>query len=122
MGLAETLGIEVEEATPERVVVSLEITPDHHQPAGIMHGGVSLVLAETAASIGGNTASPDDKMPLGLEINANHVRPVEEGVLRAEGTPKHIGSTTHVWNIELKNEDDQLVSTSRCTLAIRPIE
>jgi uncharacterized protein (TIGR00369 family) len=79
---------------------------------------VSVVLAESAASVGGYLAAPDGHTAVGIEINANHVRSMREGRLTAVATPVHTGRTTHVWEIELTNEDDALICVSRCTLAI----
>jgi uncharacterized protein (TIGR00369 family) len=117
-GVAEVLGIELTEMSPERVVATMPVTSDHHQPFGLLHGGVSVVLAESAASVGGYLAAPDGHTAVGIEINANHVRSMREGRLTAVATPVHTGRTTHVWEIELTNEDDALICVSRCTLAI----
>lgn len=119
--LLETFGLSVDELSEELVTVSLEITPELHQPAGVMHGGISLVLAETAASMGADYASDDNQNVFGMEINANHLKPVESGRLRAEARPLHRGSTTHVWEVNLLNEDDDLVCRSRCTLSVKTL-
>jgi len=116
--IGAALPMTFEEASEERVVVTMEVTPLTHQPAGILHGGVSLVLAETAASTGAGINCPADKMPVGQEINANHIRPKATGMLRAVATPLHIGRTSHVWSVEIRDEADKLVCISRCTLAI----
>jgi uncharacterized protein (TIGR00369 family) len=107
-----------EEYTKERVVVTMEVTPRTHQPMGLLHGGVSLVLAETAASSGGGLNCPPGKMVVGQEINANHIRSKRTGTLRAVAEPLHIGRTSHVWSIEIRDEDGKLVCASRCTLAV----
>jgi len=116
--LGKTLGMEVVEAAPERVVISMPITPAHHQPFGYLHGGASVALAETVASIGGMLNAPPGKVVFGLEINANHVRSRRDGLLRAIGTPLHVGQTTQIWEIRIVGEDDKLVCISRCTLAV----
>ena len=117
--LMETLGIVITEATPERVVATMAVTPAHHQPYGILHGGASVALAETVASYG-STVSIDTsrQQAVGLEINANHVRPVREGTLTAVGTPLHKGRTTQLWSVEIRDEAGRLVCVSRCTLAL----
>ena len=117
--LLETLDIEVTEATPGRVVATMPVTSKVHQPFGILHGGASVVLAETVASIGA-TCSIDlnTQRAVGLEINANHVRAVRGGVLTGTAKPIHKGRSTHVWQIEIVNEEAKLVCTSRCTMAI----
>jgi len=117
--LMQTLGIVITEATPERVVATMRVTPAHHQPFGILHGGASVALAETVASYG-STVSIDTarRRAVGLEINANHVRSVTGGTLTATGTPLHRGRTTQIWSVEIRDEAGRLVCVSRCTLAI----
>lgn len=117
-GVAELLGIEIEDMGPKRVTATMPVTPDHHQPFGVLHGGVSVVLAESAASVGGHLAAPSGHTAVGIEVNANHVRPVREGQLTATATPLHAGSTTQVWTIKIHDAEDRLVCASRCTLAI----
>ena len=117
-GLARLLGIELTEASAERVAATMDVTPDHHQPFGYLHGGASVVLAETAASIGGHLAAAEGKTAFGMEINANHLRPVQEGTLRAEATPLHVGRTSQVWAVEIRDGGGRLVCVSRCTLAV----
>lgn len=118
-GVASLLDITLSEYGPERVVATMPVTPDHHQPFGVLHGGVSVVLAESVASVGGFLAAPDGHTAAGLEVNANHVRPVRDGRLVAVGTPLHTGRSTHVWDVKIRREaDETLVCVSRCTLAI----
>lgn len=117
--LLETLNITVTEAGPERVVATMPVTPRVHQPFGILHGGASVVLAETVASIGAASSIDLNKQhAVGLEINANHIRAVREGILTGIATPLHKGHSTHVWSVIINDEDGKLVCTSRCTLAI----
>ena len=95
---------------------------DHrtHQIFGILHGGASVVLAETLGSVASMLALPDPQKQraVGLEINANHVRSVKEGWVYGRVTPLHVGRTTHVWDIRITNEADKLVCVSRLTVAI----
>lgn len=113
------LGIKLVEATKDKIVATMSITPLHHQPMGYLHGGISLLLAETVASWGSIlNINTDQQMALGLEINANHLRPKRDGVLTAIGTPLHRGRTTHVWDIRITDESDKLVCISRCTVAV----
>jgi len=121
-GLSTTLGIELQELTPQRVVATMPVTPQHHQPFGFLHGGASVALAETVASIGSYLNCAPGKGAFGLEINANHVRPVRDGVLTATATPLHVGRTTHVWDVKITDECDRLVCVSRCTVAVVDIE
>lgn len=115
----EALDITFVEASKERVVATMSIGPHHRQPAGYLHGGVSVVLAETVASIASmmhiDVAS---QMAFGLEINANHVRPKRDGTLTGVATPLHLGKTTHVWDVRISDERDKLVCISRCTVAV----
>jgi uncharacterized protein (TIGR00369 family) len=114
-----TLGIDVTEATSACVVASMSVTPAHHQPYGILHGGASVALAETVASIGGCVSlDPERAYAVGVEINANHLRPVREGVLTATAKPLHKGRRTHVWAVEIRDARGRLVCVSRCTLAV----
>ncbi len=114
-----TLGIELVEATPERVVVEMEVTAAHHQPYGFLHGGVSVVLAETVMSVGAGLQAGPDRRVFGMEINANHMRPVRSGTVRCTGTPLHVGRTTQVWQAEVHDDRGRCVCVSRCTLAVR---
>ena len=114
-----TLGIEVTEFTRERVVATMPVTPKTHQPFGIMHGGVSVVLAETVASGGSYLfIDRDHQRAVGLEINANHIRSVSEGMVKAVGVPVHVGRTTIIWDIRIYDESEKLVCISRCTIAV----
>ena len=120
--LVKTLEIDVLEASPEKVVATMPVQPKVHQPFGLLHGGASVALAETVASIGAFLSVADQGlMAVGLEINANHLRGVRDGIVTATATPIHKGRTTQVWNIEIKDQNDKMVCISRCTLAIVPI-
>ena len=120
-GLADTLGIDVVELSATRVVATMPVDQRTRQPFGILHGGASLALAETVASLGA-TANIDRQefVAVGLEINANHLRAMQDGVVTATATPIHIGRTTQVWDIRIVDEADRPVCASRCTLAVRP--
>lgn len=118
--LMRFLGIEIVEANPEKVVLTMEVTPKVHQYVGIMNGGVSLYLAETAASVGVVASADLEKVtPVGIEINANHIRAVSKGMLTVTAVPIHQGSTLAVWKIDITNDRDKLVCTSRITLLIQ---
>lgn len=118
--LLQFLGVKIEVAEPERVVLTMEVTPKVHQYTGVMNGGVSLYLAETAASIGVVAGADLTKVtPLGIEINANHLRAVSRGILTVEAKPIYPGRTMSVWGIEITNDRGKLVCTSRITLLIQ---
>jgi 1,4-dihydroxy-2-naphthoyl-CoA hydrolase len=117
--LLSTLGIEIVEASKERVVGRMPVGPKVHQPFGLLHGGASVALAETVASTGGWMQVDQSKEGVvGLEINANHLRAKRDGMLTAIATPAHIGRRTHVWDVRITDEDGKLVCVSRCTLAV----
>lgn len=117
-GVAGLLDIELVDTGPDRVTATMPVTPRHHQPFGVLHGGVSVVLAESVASVGAYLAAPDGDTAVGIEVNANHIRSVREGRIVAVGTPLHTGRTTHVWEVKLHHEGEKLICVSRCTLAI----
>ncbi len=118
--LMAALGIEVTLATPERVEATMTVGGRVHQPFGILHGGASVALAETVASVGGTVSAGEGRRVVGLEINATHLRAKQDGVVTAVGTPLHQGRTTQLWSIEIRDEDGKLVCVSRCTLAVIP--
>lgn len=118
--MLQFLGVTIEVAEPERVVLKMPVTSKVHQYTGIMNGGVSVYLAETAASIGVVAGADLEKVtPVGIEINANHLRAVSKGVITVEATPIHQGRTMSVWKIEITNDRGKLVCTSRITLLIQ---
>lgn len=120
--LFRLLEIELAEATKERVVLKMPVTPRVHQYVGIMNGGISLVLAESAASIGAVMNTDLSKQTaVGIEINANHLRSVSKGVITATATPIYHGRTLSVWQVEIRNDRDKLICVSRCTIAIKPV-
>lgn len=120
-GLADVLGIEIVELTPGRVVATMPVDERTRQPFGILHGGASVALAETVASLGAvMNVDLERSTAVGLEINANHLRAKREGVVRATATPFHMGRSTQVWDIRIVDEENRAVCVSRCTLAIVP--
>ena len=117
--LVQTLEIEILEATKDRVVAKMPVQPKVSQPFGFLHGGASVALAETVASVGAYlNVVENGENAFGLEINANHVRPKRDGFVTATATPLHRGKSTHVWDIQITDEASKLVCVSRCTMAI----
>jgi 1,4-dihydroxy-2-naphthoyl-CoA hydrolase len=115
----EPLDIKIVEATLDHVTASMPVGPNQRQNVGYLHGGVSVVLAETVASIGSYLHIDQERqMTFGLEINANHVRPKREGTITATATLVHLGRTTHIWDIKIVDENGKLVCISRCTMAV----
>lgn len=122
-GLASALGIEIVELTPERVVATMPVDERTQQPYGLLHGGASVALAETVASLASIMNVDQQRFrAVGLEINANHIRAKSEGIVKGTATAIHIGRSTHVWNIEIVDEQERLVCISRCTVAIIPAQ
>jgi uncharacterized protein (TIGR00369 family) len=118
--LMRFLGVDIVEATAERVVLTMEVTPKVHQYVGIMNGGVSLYLAETAASIGVVANADLTKVtPVGVEINANHLRAVSKGVLTVEAKPIYPGRSMSIWQIDISNDKGKLVCTGRCSILLQ---
>jgi len=121
--LADTLGIELRELTAERVVATMPVDERTRQPFGILHGGASVALAETLASLGGTMNVDLERFTVvGVEINANHIRAKKDGVVTGTGTPIHVGRSTQVWEIRIVDEEQRPVCVSRCTLAVVPRE
>ncbi len=115
----DVLDIRLVTAEKDRVVATMPIGPNHRQQIGYLHGGVSVVLAESVASLGAAlNVDMDRQMTFGMEINANHLRPKREGQLTAVATPIQRGRTTHVWDIRITDENDKLICVSRCTVAV----
>jgi 1,4-dihydroxy-2-naphthoyl-CoA hydrolase len=117
-GVHALLGIEMVEVSPERVELRVEVGPKVHQPMGLLHGGVSALVAESAASIGGAVSCAPGTTVVGIELNANHVRGMRDGVLTAVAVPVSVGRRIHVWSIELTDQDGRTICVSRCTLAV----
>lgn len=115
MGL---LGIETVHAAADRVELRLAVDDRLHQPYGILHGGVSALLAETAASFGASLAAPAGHYVVGIELNASHLRPMRHGALTAVATPVRAGRAVQVWEISLTDEAGREICRSRCTLAV----
>ncbi|HEU4995448.1 MAG TPA: hotdog fold thioesterase [Gemmatimonadaceae bacterium] len=119
--LGDALGIEVRELTPQRVVATMPVDGRTRQPFGILHGGASVALAETIASIGAAmNADLEKNNVVGIEINANHLRAKREGVVTGTGMPIHVGRSTQVWEVRIVDEQDRPICVSRCTLAVVP--
>jgi 1,4-dihydroxy-2-naphthoyl-CoA hydrolase len=112
------LGIEFLEVGDDFIRARVPVDSRTRQPAGILHGGISVLLAETLGSCGAAYAAPAGHRVVGLDINANHLRSVSEGWVTGTARPFHIGRTTHVWQIEIVNEKGQLTCVSRITMAV----
>lgn len=118
--IMEALGIETVHLSANRVVCTMPVDGRTRQPFGLLHGGASVVLAETAASLGTfANIDQEQEYAVGMEINANHLRSVSDGQVTATAVPLHRGRTTMVWDIKITDDKDRLICVSRCTVAIR---
>ena len=117
--MLEHLGIEVTEIGDDYLSAKMPVDHRTKQPMGLLHGGASVALAESLGSYGAFlTLDPAKQSAVGLEINTNHIKSAREGYVYGKAAPIHLGKSTHIWGIEIKNEQDQLVAVSRITMAI----
>lgn len=120
-GLTQTLGMEFIEISEGKVVMTMPVDERTRQPFGYLHGGASVALAETAASVGtGYLIDQESEICFGLEINANHIKSKRDGTVTATAQAVHRGRTTMVWEIYIRDEQEELICLSRCTVAIVP--
>jgi 1,4-dihydroxy-2-naphthoyl-CoA hydrolase len=121
--MAEFMGLKWTELGDNFLKMSMPVNNTTRQPYGFLHGGASCVLAETVGSVGSALVIDRDKFYcVGLEINANHLKSVTDGIVTATARPLHLGKTTHVWDIRLHDEREKLFCVSRLTVAIVPIK
>jgi 1,4-dihydroxy-2-naphthoyl-CoA hydrolase len=117
--MVEHLDIQITEIGDNYLIAKMPVDPRTHQPLGIMHGGASCVLAESVGSIAANMAVDQSlNYCVGLSINTNHIRSVREGFVFAKAEPVHMGKTTHVWEINIRNDANQVISVTRLTMAV----
>jgi 1,4-dihydroxy-2-naphthoyl-CoA hydrolase len=117
--LHDTLGIRAVDATPDLVVLEMDVGPKVHQPFGLLHGGASAVLAESAASMGAFLNCAEGEISVGTDLNISHLRSKRDGRVVATARPVRKGRTLHVWSIDIADENGKLIAVSRCTIAIR---
>lgn len=119
--LGAFLGIEFTEIGDDFIKATMPVNAKTHQPIGILHGGANVVLAESLGSFASNLVlNPEKNMGVGMEVNANHLRPVKDGFVTAICTPLHIGGKTHVWDIKIYTDQGKLSCVSRLTVAVVP--
>ena len=111
-------GIEFTEVGDDFIRARMPVDARTRQPFGLLHGGVSVVLAETLGSMGANYVLPEGQQAVGLDINANHLRAATNGWVTGTARPVHIGRTTQVWQIDIANEAGDMVCVSRITMAV----
>ena len=119
--LSEFLGVQFTEVGDDYLIATMPVNQRTRQPIGILHGGANVVLAETVASTAANAVIDIEKFfCVGLEINANHIRPVKDGLVKAIAKPIHIGRTTQVWSIDIFNDKGKQSCISRMTASVVP--
>lgn len=119
--LLGSLGIKVISLEKDRVEMTMPVDERTHQPAGFLHGGASVALAETAASVGAALhVDLTEYDVFGIEINANHIKSKRDGIVTAIAKPVHVGRRTMVWNIDIQDEEGNLICISRCTVGVVP--
>ena len=119
VNMVKHLGIELVEVGEDFLSAKMPVDHRTQQPFGLLHGGASVVLAESLGSIGASfCVDPTKQFCVGLEINANHVKSAKEGYVLGVAKPVHIGKRTHIWEIKITNEADELVCISRITMAV----
>ncbi len=119
--MSDYLGIEFTDFGDDYITARMPVDHRTQQPMGLLHGGASCALAETLGSVASAFCMDvTTEMALGLEINANHLRPAKSGYVYGTVRPIHIGRSTHVWDIRIENEAKQLVCISRLTVVIKP--
>jgi 1,4-dihydroxy-2-naphthoyl-CoA hydrolase len=119
--MMEALGVEYIEVTEGFVSARMPVDKRTHQPVGLLHGGASAALVETLGSMGSALlVDPNEFNVTGIEVNTNHVKGVREGWVIGKGKIIHQGKSTHIWNVDIFNEQDELVATGRLTVLIIP--
>ena len=117
--MVQHLGIQFIEVGVDFLVAKMPVDHRTHQPMGLLHGGASVALAETLGSVASLCCIDMSKFsPVGLEINANHIKSARSGLVTGVAKALHIGNRTHVWEIKITNENNELVCASRITMAI----
>lgn len=117
--MVQHIGIEFTAIGADFIEAKMPVDHRTHQPLGLLHGGASVVLAETLGSVAANCCVDGDKQYcVGLEINANHIKSARSGFVTGIATPIHIGGRTQVWEIKIRNEKEEMVCVSRITMAV----
>ncbi|GLO63683.1 esterase [Vibrio sp. MACH09] len=117
--MMEHLNIEYCQLTDNTISATMPVCSFTHQPLGMLHGGASVVLAETLGSIAANFCVDQNHYCVGLDINANHIRAMRSGHVIGKAEPMHLGATTQVWQITITDNRERLVCTSRLTIAVK---
>jgi 1,4-dihydroxy-2-naphthoyl-CoA hydrolase len=116
----ELLGIKITEIGENYLKGTMPVDKRTHQAYGILHGGASAALAETLGSVGSViVVDPEKYICVGVEINANHIRSVRDGIVTGTALPLHLGASSHVWEIKITDKNDKLVCVSRLTVFVK---
>ena len=122
MNIIELLGLKTTVLSAEKVVITVAVSEQLHQPYGLVHGGINALLAETAASLGANAALPDGQVAVGVGIETHHLAPVTQGELVATATPITSGHRLQVWSVTIhESQTNVLTSTSTVTLTAKTL-
>lgn len=116
--MAATLGMYFEEIGADFLKVSMPVNATVHQPYGLLHGGASAALAETVGSVASWLCIEQQQICVGMEINCNHIKGKRSGIVTAVAKPFHLGTTSHVWDIRITDENNKLICVSRLTVAV----
>jgi 1,4-dihydroxy-2-naphthoyl-CoA hydrolase len=117
--MVSNIGIEFLAIGPDFITAKMPVDARTIQPYGLLHGGATVALAETLGSVAAHASIDASKyMAVGLEINANHVKSIRSGYVYGKAYPLHVGKRTHVWEIKIRNEAEELISISRITVSI----
>lgn len=120
--LVSALNIEITEIGDNTLTAIMPVTSMHLQPMGRLHGGASVVLAETVGSLAAHLAADEGRTAFGMEISASHLKAVRSGTLTAVASPIRLGFNVHVWSIEIRDEQLSAICVSRLTTFIKPIK
>lgn len=118
--MCEHIGLEITEVGPDFLRGRMPVDGRTRQPMGILHGGASVVLAETLGSVSAFMCTEPGMAAVGLDINANHIRSTRDGWVHGHCTPVHVGRTTQVWQIDIRDDQGRITCASRITMAVIP--
>ena len=119
MTLMDQLQMKPLSVSKETIIYNMPVNAATTQPFGYLHGGATAALAETVASLGALQHVKENEIVFGLELNINHLKAVNTGSVTATALPIHIGRTSHVWDVRVVDESDNLIAVSRCTMAVK---
>lgn len=118
-GMVGHLGIHITDLTDSTMTASMPVDVRTKQALGLLHGGASAALLETIASVAANWSVGEDAYCVGVELNINHLKAKTEGEVHATARPLRLGRSIQVWNVDVRDEDGELVSSGRMTMAVR---